>query len=312
MVKLVTDKLTDEENRFLLDFAQEMCVDHKVMLDWSEDFTDQKRDFIKKSMGRDNKKFLLKVISKQDIYTEMFNSMFNLQSRLNDFTNGDKWRTGITKEGRKINWMRCVRQETSELIDSFNWKHWKDINKKDDIYNAKVELVDIIHFMISQSLLADIKPKNVWSNFVRTYNTKDTIVELSETIIEDSFNIDYNNDKDVCCTDNVNRYFIYSIWKVIATIAYKLDFTLDDIYELYMTKNILNIFRQNNGYKDGTYLKLWGENNIEDNVILSELMYFINNEETDEFYGMKFDKNFDVENIEHILISVYNKLNKRG
>ncbi len=32
----------------------------------------------------------------------------------------------------------------------------------------------------------------------------------------------------------------------------------DELYRLYIGKNVLNIFRQNNGYRDGTYLKFGG------------------------------------------------------
>ena len=37
-----------------------------------------------------------------------------------------------------------------------------------------------------------------------------------------------------------------------------------------MGKNILNRFRQENGYKDGTYKKIW--NGEEDNEVLARLM----------------------------------------
>ena len=35
-------------------------------------------------------------------------------------------------------------------------------------------------------------------------------------------------------------------------------------------KNVLNKFRQDNGYKEGTYRKIW--NGKEDNVVLSEIL----------------------------------------
>ena len=44
------------------------------------------------------------------------------------------------------------------------------------------------------------------------------------------------------------------------------NFSIDDIYSLYIGKNCLNQFRQDNGYKDGTYIKIWdGE---EDNIFM--------------------------------------------
>ena len=43
----------------------------------------------------------------------------------------------------------------------------------------------------------------------------------------------------------------------------------EDVYIAYIVKNCLNKFRQNNGYKDGTYIKYW--NGKEDNVIAYEI-----------------------------------------
>ena len=33
--------------------------------------------------------------------------------------------------------------------------------------------------------------------------------------------------------------------------------TYDELFSLYIGKNVLNGFRQNNGYKSGEYRKLW-------------------------------------------------------
>ena len=45
---------------------------------------------------------------------------------------------------------------------------------------------------------------------------------------------------------------------------------IDDLYKRYVVKNQLNTFRQQNGYKGGTYIKLW--NGVEDNVIAFKIM----------------------------------------
>ena len=78
--------------------------------------------------------------------------MFGLQNRLNDDTNGPKWRDGVTKHGKVINWKRCIVMETAELIDSFSWKHWKSIDGGIDIENIRIEMVDIWHFVMSYIL----------------------------------------------------------------------------------------------------------------------------------------------------------------
>ncbi|MDP7554519.1 MAG: dUTP diphosphatase, partial [Candidatus Thioglobus sp.] len=45
---------------------------------------------------------------------------------------------------------------------------------------------------------------------------------------------------------------------------------VDDLYKRYLVKNQLNIFRQDHGYKDGTYVKFWDA--VEDNVIAFNIM----------------------------------------
>ena len=44
----------------------------------------------------------------------------------------------------------------------------------------------------------------------------------------------------------------------------------DSLFKQYVSKNVLNFFRQDHGYKEGTYLKLW--HGREDNEHLVELM----------------------------------------
>ena len=46
--------------------------------------------------------------------------------------------------------------------------------------------------------------------------------------------------------------------------------SLDDLYVAYVGKNVLNFFRQDNGYKEGTYIKNWAGR--EDNEHLVELV----------------------------------------
>jgi hypothetical protein len=44
---------------------------------------------------------------------------------------------------------------------------------------------------------------------------------------------------------------------------------LTSLYRLYVGKNILNRFRQDHGYKEGHYIKVW--NGEEDNVAMKRL-----------------------------------------
>ena len=48
------------------------------------------------------------------------------------------------------------------------------------------------------------------------------------------------------------------------------DLSADALYRHYVGKNVLNFFRQDHGYQDGTYIKEW--QGREDNEHLSELL----------------------------------------
>jgi hypothetical protein len=50
----------------------------------------------------------------------------------------------------------------------------------------------------------------------------------------------------------------------------------DDLYRIYVGKNVLNRFRQDHGYKEGTYIKNW--HGREDNEHLAELTAAIHSE----------------------------------
>ncbi|MDC9714629.1 MAG: dUTP diphosphatase, partial [Gammaproteobacteria bacterium] len=111
--------------------------------------------------------------------------MFELQQKLNDATNGLIWTEGATKEGRQISWLRCIYMEAAEAIDSFNWKHWKDIEGEPDLDNAKVELVDIWHFIMSEAIhFGDTQFAEAYEEMVpeREINAEMT-VEILEKIV---------------------------------------------------------------------------------------------------------------------------------
>ena len=78
--------------------------------------------------------------------------MLQLQNSLNDATNGDTWTEGVTKNHKTINWRRCIYMECAEMIDSFSWKHWKNIDKDPDWDNLQIEVIDVWHFILSLAI----------------------------------------------------------------------------------------------------------------------------------------------------------------
>ena len=53
-------------------------------------------------------------------------------------------------------------------------------------------------------------------------------------------------------------------------VAMESGLNLDKLYSLYTGKNILNQFRQDHGYKEGSYIKIW--NGEEDNVTMQRIL----------------------------------------
>lgn len=200
--------------------------------------------------------------------------MFVLQQKLNDETNGLIWTEGATKEGRHISWLRCIYMEAAEAIDSFNWKHWKNINASPDLDNAKVELVDIWHFIMSEAIhFGDTKFAEF---YIDTKPEKEANPELMVEILEKII--------AAAAAANVDKSqnALYEITKLFFKALATMSMDVSDLYRHYLVKNQLNTFRQNNGYKDGTYTKIW--NTVEDNVIAFEIMKKHPDLTPDEFY----------------------------
>lgn len=80
---------------------------------------------------------------------DKLDKIFEMQEKLNR-------RIGINldhfNDEDKIKWIlnysRALQQEVSELIDSVPWKWWAKYQKFDR-QNARVEVVDIMHFLVS-------------------------------------------------------------------------------------------------------------------------------------------------------------------
>ncbi len=194
-------------------------------------------------------------------------NMLKLQQELNDNTNGKGWEKGFTKQGKEINWRRCIYLEAAELIESYPWKHWKNINAQPDYENIKIELVDIWHFVMSEILRVNALEAKLSLDelaFKIEEAIKDLKVQKEENFYKEIEAIEQFLAKLFC------NFELIDFTKNFFEICYKLNLDFDTLYKLYIGKNILNSFRQNHGYKDGTYIKVW--NKKEDNVVMQELL----------------------------------------
>ncbi len=224
---------------------------------------------------------LAELLEEASSFPHKLEEMFLLQKELNDSTNGKNWELGINKFGKEINWLRCIHMEVAELIDSTPWKHWKNINSKPDMNNLHVELVDIWHFLMSYVLQETNVPKAV--SLVNTH----CIYEASEdvdikSVVKEAEKLSYIalaiETHNMPSFSGVER-FIDQFFRCCKVSG--LSFTW--LQKLYIGKNCLNKFRQENGYKEGSYIKQW--DGKEDNVIMVSHLEKMNDVSFEELYN---------------------------
>ena len=93
--------------------------------------------------------------------------IFSMQEELNE-------RIGVMTpemdEQAKIEWVlnysRAMQQELAELIDSVPWKWWANYQEFDK-QNAKVEIVDLFHFLISLAQVMGMSATDVHEAYLK-------------------------------------------------------------------------------------------------------------------------------------------------
>lgn len=211
---------------------------------------------------------LATLLEEASSFPHKLEEMFLLQKELNDNTNGKNWELGINKFDKEINWLRCIHMEVAELIDSTPWKHWKNIKDAPDMNNIHVELVDIWHFLMSYVLSETNIPKAV--SLVNTHCIYEASEQLDiKLLVKETEKLSYIalaiQTGNMPSFSGIER-FIDQFFRCCKISG--LSFTW--LQKLYIGKNCLNQFRQDNGYKEGTYIKVW--NGKEDNVVMVELL----------------------------------------
>ena len=65
-----------------------------------------------------------------------------------------------------LNYCRAMSQEIAELTDSVPWKWWAKYQKFDE-QNARVEVVDLFHFLISLAQVLGMSADDVFNAYVK-------------------------------------------------------------------------------------------------------------------------------------------------
>ena len=175
-------------------------------------------------------------------------TMLDLQDRMNTKVHPE-WR----EQG--FEWYRAAWIECAELMDHAGYKWWKHADP--DLEQIQLEVVDIWHFGMS-ALLAQCSDIETLAREISTDLAEEarepagSLLEATECLAE------------ACLTTQS-----FST-PAFLSLMHASELSFDQLYRMYVGKNVLNFFRQDHGYKEGSYVKVWAGR--EDNEHLSDLL----------------------------------------
>jgi dimeric dUTPase (all-alpha-NTP-PPase superfamily) len=162
-------------------------------------------------------------------------------------------RVSETWQENGYEWYRAIWVECAEMLDHHGWKWWK--HQEIDIAQVQLELVDIFHFGLSLRLMTGASVESITETLAK---------ELTQSSNEKDFKIALENLASAAVTHKSFDAI------ALADCMRLMNMDLDELFRQYVGKNTLNFFRQDHGYKEGTYIKIWhGE---EDNEVLANLV----------------------------------------
>lgn len=159
-------------------------------------------------------------------------------------------------------WLLAAALEGAEAIEHHGWKWWK--HQKPDMAQFQMELVDIWHFALSHTIVEAIKLDD---------NEVELLSRIDYPIFFNDGNYYYQRNSLI---DNTKLLIGLAMSgefdaPLFFHICEQANLPVEDLYKQYLSKNVLNFFRQDNGYKDGSYVKVWFDDR-EDNEHLVEIM----------------------------------------
>ncbi len=181
---------------------------------------------------------------KGEALREKIKEMLDLQNKINEKVH-PHWRE------QNFEWYRAIWVECAELLDHYGWKWWK--KQSPNQAQIELELVDIWHFGLSILL--------------SKYDIEKSISLISEGMIDQRGSGKFRENLEDF-TSNTLQTRSFDL-KRFNQVMNDVGLTFEKLYVGYISKNVLNSFRQDKGYQAGTYIKDWG--GIEDNEYLIRL-----------------------------------------
>ncbi|MDO6428180.1 dUTP diphosphatase [Thalassotalea sp. 1_MG-2023] len=185
-------------------------------------------------------------MTKHSIAHSQIQQMLTLQDAMNT-------RVSETWRDNGYEWYRAIWVECAEMLDHHGWKWWK--HQEIDIAQVQLELVDIFHFGLSLRLMTGSSVEQI---------TNELVEQLAQNTEEQDFKIALENLASAAVSDKAFDATAF------ADCMRLMSMDLNELFRQYVGKNTLNFFRQDHGYKEGSYIKVWhGE---EDNEVLARVV----------------------------------------
>ena len=187
----------------------------------------------------------------------MLRAMLELQDGMNRKINPEWLSAGYP-------FLRAVLVEAVEALDHYGWKWWK--SQATDVAQLRIELIDIWHFLLSEYL-------------VRAAGDK---AQAAQALLADwhgSAKVEFDSRRyDLATLEVREKLELLTAMAAVRRICTPLvadllaasDVSAARLFREYVSKNVLNHFRQDNGYRTGDYRKNW--DGREDNVHLARIL----------------------------------------
>lgn len=213
--------------------------------------------------------------------------MLEMQFNMNKIAIASDW--WDAKSHPEVDFTTAIAVESGELAEHIGFKWWKA--QTSNIDAAKLELVDIYHFLMSQvvTVLYESFPQGEMKDAEHTkvmfneaisailsgFNTaancgaqKDIIAFKDNVKAADrKRSLSLTLRKMVSILDGIKTERFESVDEVTKELSNSValfgasmnlfDMSFEELFLLYVGKNTLNRFRQDNDYKGGTYIKIW-------------------------------------------------------
>ena len=160
--------------------------------------------------------------------------------------------------------LRAVLVEAVEALEHYGWKWWK--RQEPNLEQLRIEMVDIWHFLLSHYLVAAGASAAQASRRIAADWQGATLVSL-DGVSHDVAAMDLRAKLELLAALSAVRRTCLPLF---AALLEDCGLDAERLYRDYVSKNVLNHFRQDNGYKAGTYRKMW--QGREDNEHMAEIL----------------------------------------